>query len=158
MSRAALAVLASSLALSGCWFSRGAVLALRTDEGRAIAQPDPGETYLVWHDPAGWHLRVRSEAGHRFEGLVVTGGARSVAVVGVEPAAVHAAGDGIAFDIVAGPDAGEAGFDWPGSGCTEFSLYVDGDARPMRVFAGAYGANPSHIPFSLCPGRSPPPD
>lgn len=155
MSRRALAVLAL-LALSGCWFSRGAVLALRTDEGRAIAEPDPAEAYVVWHDPAGWHLRVRSETAHRFEGLVVTGDARSATAVGVEPGAVQAAGDGIAFAIDAGGDASEAGFDWRGSGCAEFSLYVDGDARPLRVFAGAFGASPARIPFSLCPGRSPP--
>jgi hypothetical protein len=157
MSRRALAVLAASLALSGCYFSRGAVLALRTDEGRAIAEPDPAESYLVWHDPAGWHLRVRSFVPHRFEGLVVTGDARSATVVGVEPAAVRAAGTGIAFDILADPGAGEVGFDWHGGGCAEFSLYVDGDTRPLRVFAGAFGANPSHIPFALCPYVSPPP-
>jgi hypothetical protein len=157
MSRRALAVLASSLAISGCYFSRGAVIALRTDEGRAIAEPDPAETYLVWHDPAGWHLRVRSEAARRFEGLVVTGDARSVTAIGVEPAAVRAAGAGIAFDIVAGAGAGEVGFDWQGSGCAEFSLYLDGDARPLRVFAGAFGAHPTRIPFLLCPYWSPPP-
>ena len=157
MSRRALAMLASSLALSGCYFSRGAVLAHRTDEGRAIADPDPAESYLVWHDPAGWHLRVRSEVEHRFEGLVVTGEARAATAVGVEPAAVRVGSGGIAFDLVADAGAGEVGFDWPGSGCAEFSLYVDGDSRPLRVFAGAFGANPSRIPFSLCPGWSPPP-
>jgi hypothetical protein len=158
MSRRALAMLASSLALSGCYFSgRSAVLAGWTEEGRAVAAVlDPAEAYVVWHDPAGWHLRVRSNVARRFEGVVVAAGANGVTAVGVEPAAVRAAGSGFAFDLVADAGAGEVGFDWRG-GCAEFSLYVEGETRPLRVFAGPLGANPSHIPFSLCPYRFPPP-
>ena len=153
----ALVVLASSLAVSGCYFAgRSAVLAGWTEEGRAIPAPDPAESYQVWHDPAGWHLRVRSIVARRFEGTVVTTGASAMTVVGVEPAAVSVAGPVIAFDIVAKAEAGEAGFDWDG-GCAQFSLHVDGDARSLRVFIGPLGANPSLIPFSLCPYRYPPP-
>jgi hypothetical protein len=158
MSRSALvAVIASSLAVSGCYFGgRSAVLAGWTEEGRAVASPDPAESYRVWHDPAGWHLRVRSDVGRRFEGIIATAGANAVTVIGVQPAAVQASGGGIAFDLAVDGGAGEVGFDWRG-GCAEFSLYVDGDTMPSRVFAGPLGANPSHIPFSLCPFRFPPP-
>jgi hypothetical protein len=157
MFRQALAVLVSSLALAGCTtFSRGAVSYLRTDEGRSIVDPDPAESYLVWHDPAGWHLRVRSDTTRTFQGQVITEGARSVTAIGIGKDAVRAAGTGIAFEIVADGRAGEVGIDWQG-GCTEFSLYVDGDARPLRVFTGAFGANPTRIPFSLCPSWVTPP-
>ena len=149
MSRHALAAVTCSLLLAGC-FSRGAVHTDHTEEGRPIvADPGPVEAYLVWHDPAGWHLRVRSDAGRTFAGLILVGGPRSVTPVGLGPEALHTRGDVIAFGFVADP-GGEVGFDWQG-GCAEFSLYVDGDARPMRVHAGAYGASPPRIPFSLCP-------
>jgi hypothetical protein len=157
MFRQALAVLVSFLALAGCTtFSRGAVSYLRTDEGRSIVDPGPAESYLVWHDPAGWHLRVRSDTTHTFQGQVITEGTRSVTAIGIGADAVHAAGGGLSFAIVADGRAGEVGFDWEG-GCTEFSLYVDGDFRPLRVFAGQFGASPTHTPFSLCPSWVTPP-
>jgi hypothetical protein len=156
MLRHALAPLASCLALAGCYFSRGADIAYRTEEGRSFVEPGPAESYLVWHDPAGWHLRVRSDVTRRFEGHVATHGPLSVTTVGIGPDALRAAGTGIAFAIVANAREGEVGFDWQG-GCAEFSLYVDGDARPLRVFAGAYGASPPRIPFSLCPHQLWPP-
>jgi hypothetical protein len=155
--QASLAVLASLLALGGCTtFSRGAVSYLRTDEGRPIVDPGPAESYLLWHDPAGWHLRVRSDTTHTFRGLVITEGTRSVTAIGIGADAVRAADTGIGFEIVADGRTGEAGIDWQG-GCAEFSLYVDGDTRPLRVFAGAFGANPTRIPFSLCPNWVTPP-
>jgi hypothetical protein len=147
MSARALAVLAPLL-LASC-FSRGAVHSYRTEDGRPVADPGPGDAYLVWHDRAGWHLRARSDAGQRFEGLVESGGVRRVAPVGVAPDAVRAGDGAIAFSFEGGPGS-EAGFDWQG-GCADFSLYVAGAARPLRVFAGAYGASPPRVPFSLCP-------
>jgi hypothetical protein len=130
-------------------FSRGAVHSYRTEEGRPLADPGPADAYLVWHDGAAWHLRARSEAGHRFEGRIEAGRLERLAPVGVEPSALQAGDDAVAFSFVPAA-AGEVGFDWRG-GCAEFSLYVDGDARPLRIFAGAYGASPPRIPFELCP-------
>lgn len=146
--RSFLAVVASSLTLA-C-FSYGAVHSYRTEEGRPIADPGRGDAYVVWHDGAGWHLRARSDVGHVFEGRVESGRLRSVSPVGVSPEAVRAGGGAIAFAFIPAPRAEEAGFDWQG-GCAEFSLYVDGDSHPLRIFAGAYGANPPRIPFALCP-------
>jgi hypothetical protein len=148
MSSRALAVVLAPLLLASC-FSRGAVHSYRTEDGRPIADPGPGDAYLVWHDRAGWHLRARSDSGQRFEGLI-EGGARRVAPVGVAPEAVRAEGGAIAFSFVGDPARGEAGFDWQG-GCADFSLFVAGAARPLRVHAGAYGASPPRVPFSLCP-------
>jgi hypothetical protein len=149
MSRRTLAVAASSLALAAC-FSRGAVHSYRTEPGRPLADPGPSDAYLVWHDGGGWHLRVRSETGRTFVGLVEGDGPRGVTPVGIRPEALRTTGDAIAFGFVADPRAGEAGFDWKG-GCAEFSLYVEGDDRPLRVFAGAFGASPPRVPFELCP-------
>jgi hypothetical protein len=149
MSRHALAAATWSLVLAGC-FSPGAVYTARTDEGRLLADPGPTDAYLVWHDPSGWHLRVRSDAGRTFAGQVEADRPITVTPVGLAPEALRASGHVIAFGFVADPLGGEVGFDWQG-GCSFFSLYVDGDARPLRVLAGAYGASPPRIPFSLCP-------
>ncbi len=144
-----LVIVASSLTLA-C-FSRGAIHTYDGAEpGRPIADPGRGDAYVVWHDGTGWHLRARSEVGHVFEGRVESRRLRSVSPVGVSTDAVRAESGAIAFAFVPGARAGETGFDWQG-GCTEFSLYVDGDSHPLRIFAGAYGANPPRIPFSLCP-------
>jgi hypothetical protein len=146
VSRSVLAAIAASSLLASC-FSRGAVHSYRTEGGRPLADPGP-EAYLVWHDGAGWHLRARSDTAHRFHGRVE--GARVTHLAGLPEEAVRAAeDDAIAFSFVAdGP--GEAGFDWRGDGCPDLSLYVDGEARPLRVFAGAYGASPPRVPFRIC--------
>ena len=149
MSRAVAFAASCVLALGGC-FSQGAFITHRTDEGRSLVDPGPAEAYLVWHDPGGWHLRVRSGGGHAFAGLVEAGRPRAVTPVGIRPEALRTTEGAIAFGFVADPRAGDVGFDWQG-GCAEFSLYVDADDRPLRVFAGLYGANPWRIPFSLCP-------
>jgi hypothetical protein len=147
MSHRALVAVVSALVLSSCYFARGSVNSGRTERGRPIADPDPADAYEVWNDGAGWHLRARSDAGRVFEGQVV--GVRRVSPVGVAPEALHAGGGAVAFSFVPAPQ-GEAGFDWQG-GCAELSLYVDGDARPLRIFAGAFGASPPRVPFVLCP-------
>jgi hypothetical protein len=150
MSHRTLAVAVALAAVLPSCFSRGAVHSYRTEEGRPIAAPDPSDAYVVWHDGAGWHLRVRSEAGRVFEGLVEASGLHRLSPVGIAPDALRRDGGAVAFSFV--PDAAvrEVGFDWRG-GCADFSLYVDGDARPLRIFAGSYGASPPRIPFSLCP-------
>jgi hypothetical protein len=150
MSRRSLAAVVAALVLPCCIFSRGAVHSYRTEDGRPLADPDPADAYLVWHDGAGWHLRARSEAGHVFEGLVEASGLRRLSAVGVKPDALREKAGEIAFSFVPDAAGGEVGFDWQG-GCADFSLYVDGDARPLRIFAGAYGASPPRIPFMLCP-------
>jgi hypothetical protein len=148
MSRRMLAA-ASSLVLAAC-FSRGAVHSYRTEDGRPLAVEPAADAYLVWHDREGWHLRARSETGRVFSGVVESSRIGRVAPVGVAPEALRAGGGAIAFSFAGGGPGGEAGFDWQG-GCADFSLYVGEDARPLRVFAGAYGASPPRIPFSLCP-------
>ncbi len=146
--RSFLAVVASSLTV-GC-FSYGAVHSYRTEGGRPLADPGVADGYLVWHDGGTWHLRARSDVAHRFAGRVEAGRLRNVLPVRIGPEALQTSARAIAFSFVSDPHAGEAGFDWQG-GCAEFSLYVDGEDRPLRVFAGAYGASPPRVPFSLCP-------
>jgi hypothetical protein len=141
---------AAALLLTACIFSRGSIHSYRTESGRPVATPDPADAYLVWHDESGWHLRAQSDAGRLFEGIVEASRVRRVTPVGLAPEALRATGDAIAFSFVPDAVGGEAGFDWQG-GCAEFSLYVDGDTHPLRIFAGAYGANPPRIPFELCP-------
>ncbi len=149
MHRALLVAVVPLLLIVSC-FSRGVIHSFRTEDGRPIADPGPGDAYLVWHDGAGWHLRARSDVGHVFEGLVESGQLGGVKRVGLAPEALQAGKGAIAFTFVPDASTGEAGFDWQG-GCAEFSLYMDGDSHPMRIFAGAYGASPPRIPFSLCP-------
>jgi len=146
--RSFLAVIALSV-VPGC-FSYGAIHSYRTEGGRPLADPGRGDAYLVWHDGAGWHLRARSDVGHVFEGVVEGGRPRAVAAVGIAPAALRTDGGAIAFSFVPPAARAEVGFDWQG-GCTELSLYVDGDSHPLRIFAGAFGASPPRIPFALCP-------
>jgi hypothetical protein len=148
MLRRLVAVLAPSL-LASC-FSYGAIHSYRTEEGRPVADPGPDDAYLVWHDGAGWHLRARAGASQVFEGTVAAAGLRQVSVVGIAPEAVKAGNGVIAFSFVGERRTGDAGFDWQGD-CAEFSLFVGPDARPMRVFAGAFGASPPRVPFQLCP-------
>jgi hypothetical protein len=149
MSRRCLAAALAPFLLASC-FSYGAVHSYRTESGRPLADPGGADAYLVWHDGASWHLRVRAEAAHRFTGRVEGARGASVAAVGVEPAALRTAPGAVAFSFVADPRAGEVGFDWKG-GCAELSLYVEGDDRPLRIFAGAFGASPPRVPFELCP-------
>jgi hypothetical protein len=142
------ALLTASL-LASCVFSRGAVHSYRTERGRPLAEDGAAEAYLVWNDGDGWHLRARSDVARRFHGRVETGKLENVTAAGVPDGAVRAEGKAIAFSFVAsGP--GEAGFDWTGKDCAELSIYVDGEARPLRIFAGEYGASPPRVPFTLC--------
>lgn len=139
---------AAALALASC-FSRGAIHSYRTEAGRPWAEPG-AESYLVWRDRGGWHLRARSDVPHTFHGRVDAGRVTRLAPAGRLPeGAVRAERGGIAFSFVA-PGGEEAGFDWDGTACPVLSVYVDDDARPLRVFAGAFGANPPRIPFTIC--------
>lgn len=143
---AGLLVLASG---AGCSLTRGDGMAQRTVAGRPLVSPG-AEAYLVWHDAAGWHLRARADVARRFHGDIETGSAERVTPVGgIAGDALVTGGDGIAFSFAL--EGGEAGFDWRGDGCQAFALYIDGDERPLRVFAGALGASPAKVPFSLCP-------
>lgn len=148
MRLAAALVVGLFLVAAGCTLTRGAGMAQRTAPGRPLVTPG-AEAYLVWHDDAGWHLRARSDVVHRFHGEIEAGHADAVTPVGVERAAVIAARGGIAFSFAV--ENAEAGFDWRANGCQGFAIYVDGDERPLRVFAGALGASPTRVPFSLCP-------
>lgn len=139
--------LAAALVLSSC-FSPGAVHAYRTEAGRPFGEPG-SEEYLVWRDGAGWHLRARAGAPRTFHGRIDAGGVTRLSPAGVPEGAVRAEGEAIAFSFVAAAGA-EPGFDWEGKDCPRLAIYVDGDARPLRVFAGAYGASPPRIPFTVC--------
>lgn len=149
MSRPAFAVpaaAAAALLLASC-FSRGSIHSYRTEAGRPHV--DPGEAYLVWQDRGGWHLRARSEVPHTFHGFIDAARVTRLAPAGLPEGAVTAQGGRIAFSFVTAGGA-EAGFDWRGTDCPELSIYVDGDDRPLRVFAGIYGAHPPRIPFTVC--------
>ena len=135
------------VALTGC-LSRGAVLAERIDAGRPLEDPGP-DAYLVWHDSRGWHLRARSDVLRTFHGRIETWSVSRVRSLAVPRGAVLASADDIEFTFQT--RTGEAGFDWNGTGCQGLELYVDGESRPLRVFAGRAGASPTRVPFVLCP-------
>jgi hypothetical protein len=139
-------VLLSLPLATGC-FSRGAVWADRVEPGAPLVDPGP-DAYRVWHDAAGWHLRVRSDVIRRFEGEISGGDTRHVQLVAIPANAVGTYGGGLRFSFLA---AEEAGFDWRGDGCVSLALFIDGDARPTRVAIGAFGASPSRIPQTVCP-------
>jgi hypothetical protein len=133
-----------SLAAAGCGFSRGSVLARRVEPGPPLE--DPGsESYRLWHDGAVWHLRARSDVPRRFHGEIA--GAERPTVQGVPAEALSGGGGHVRFSFVAGD---EAGFDFAGR-CVNVALYIDEDARPLRVFTGAFGAAPGRVPFRICP-------
>jgi hypothetical protein len=143
-----LVIVGAALAVGGC-FSKGAVHVYRTEPGRALADPGP-DAYVVWADADGWHLRARSDVPRVFHGWIETGRVRGLQAAGTPASAVLTGGGGIAFSFVTDASTGEAGFDWRGSECPEFSIYMDGEPRTLRVFAGAYAASPVRTPFTLC--------
>jgi hypothetical protein len=121
--------------------------------GRPAFEAGSPESYWVWHDEAGWHLRTTTaRKPHHFHGWVEP--------VGGIITDLHATrtewGDrirlvprGIEFDFET--DGGEDGFDWRvSSGCNRFDLRVDGAERPGLVHVGAEGHHPDHIPFARC--------
>lgn len=141
------AVVLVLLALTGCLSNR-AMLADPVERGRPEA--DPGaDAYLVWRDADGWHLRARSDVPRRFHGVIEAGLFVKVRPVGIAGDGVWREHGRIGFTFLGGP--GERGLDWRGLGCPELSLYMDGDERPLRVFAGATGESPVRMPFSICP-------
>lgn len=143
-----LGVLVVFATASGCFLSRGTPLARRVEAGRPQVD-DGGDAYLVWRDHAGWHLRARTDGPpRRFHGVIDPGFFARVKPVGLAAGAVEKRRGELAFSFEAG--AQEAGFDWTALGCPELDLFVDGETRPLLVRAGAYGASPAHIPFSLC--------
>ncbi len=133
------------LALAGC-FSRGAVLARRVDPGPPLVDTG-GDAYRVWHDRAGWHLRAGSDVVRHFHGEIRGGDAGDVQRVDLPEDAVEDGRGRILFSFLADE---EAGFDWKGGGCVSLALYIDGDARPLRVFVGEFGASPSRMPARVC--------
>ena len=143
--RLAVPALAAAL-LASCAPVRGTMSSERVERGAPLEDPGPG-AYRVWQDGDGWHLRVTSEVPRRFHGRI---GSEVSRVRGHQlPEGAVAVTDGaVTFSFVA---SGEAGFDWGGSGCQEAALYVDGDARPLRVALGAWSAAPVRVPFRVCP-------
>ncbi len=124
--------------------------------GIADGSPPPqdflAEGYRIWQDGQGWHLRTRSDLPRRFQGLVDAGWGqvtdfRPVGDVGQ----VQTTPTSFAFDFQTDA-SGERGFDWRATnGCNRFEVYIDGDARPLRVLLPE-GDSPARIPFALCGG------
>jgi hypothetical protein len=111
------------------------------------------ESYWVWHDPEGWHLRTTTaHHAHRFHGVVepVDGAIADLRPTRLEwNDRVRAIPRGIEFDFET--DGAEDGFDWHvTSGCNRFYLEVDGVPRPDLVHVGREAHIPHEIPFARC--------
>lgn len=119
----------------------------------AFKAGDP-EAYFIWHDAAGWHLRVTTpkKRWHAFQGVVRT---LSQAITDVKPtraplaAKLQTTGKAIHFDfeIFEGID----GFDWQtNEECLIVELRIDKQSMIERVHVGAKGETPLAMPFSAC--------
>ena len=125
----------------------------RISPGRPAFASGSPESYWIWHDPAGWHLRTTTRAQlHRFHGWVEAIDGR---IGEVHPSRlewndrIRIAPRGIEFDF--STDGGEDGFDWRvSSGCNRFYLQVDGVAAPERVHLGGQSHVPVEMPFARC--------
>ncbi len=126
----------------------------RIPEGRPPEyRPGLPESYWVWHDGGGWHLRATTAGKlHRFHGFVEPAGG---AITDVRPTRlewndrIRVMPRGIEFDFEAA--GGDDGFDFHvSSGCARFFLYIDGGTHPQNVFIGAMQHHPHHIPFERC--------
>ncbi len=120
-------------------------------EGRPPPEDTLAEGYRIWQDQDGCHLRASSDVRRRFQGEIEAawGEVSGFRAVGDVAGHVETAPRTIRFDFFA--DAGgERGFDWrASSGCNRFEVYIDGDARPMRVLLPE-GTSPARVPFALC--------
>jgi hypothetical protein len=143
LSLAALTIL--PLVAAGC-FGRGSVMARRIEQGPPLAESGPA-AYRLWHDGAGWHVRVHSDVVRRFHGVIEADDVRRLSGVDVPEDAVRVSRDRIAFSFLADE---EAGFDFRADDCLDLSLYVDGDPRPLRVDIGRFGASPARVPYTVC--------
>ncbi len=142
-----------ALLAAGCTYARGAGKPERLAAGRPEFAPGLSEGYWIWEDRDGWHLRTTSDVRRRFHGAVepVGGSISAVRAVGAGPEALARGGAGDRVEFSWEGDGGAQGLDWrASSGCTRFTLYIDGDTRPFRVFLGGPGETPDHIPFAVC--------
>jgi hypothetical protein len=143
-------LLVTSLALAGCYSPRG-VVGCRAADGRPAFATWPADGYWIWEDERGWHLRTASEVSRRFHGVVETidGTVKDVRAVGTSKGGVSPGSDAIAFDWES--TGGEQGFDWASSDrCARFELYIDEDARPLRIHLGRDELTPTSVPFAAC--------
>jgi hypothetical protein len=127
-------------------FGRGSVMARRIDPGPPLGDSGP-DVYRVWHDGAGWHVRVHSDVVRRFHGVIASDDVEKLRPVDIPDDALHVSRDRIAFSFLADE---EAGFDFRSDGCLDVALYVDGDPRPLRVDIGRFGASPARVPYTVC--------
>jgi hypothetical protein len=126
----------------------------RIIEGRPPFHPGLTESYWIWHDGGGWHLRTTTAvAQHRFQGVIYA--ANGGAITNLAPTRVEwgdrirVGVNGIEFDFET--MGGSDGFDWRvSSGCNTFDLMIDGVRRPGLTHVGAEGYNPGGVPFSRC--------
>jgi hypothetical protein len=126
--------------------------ARKAAEGKPNWKPGDPESFLVWHDAAGWHLRATTppKKQHAFHGVVRGQGIAEVKAT--RPAlssklTVEAAVIRFDFDLFEGSD----GFDWKqNEPCVTLELKIDGKPRVERIFVGAKTESPSAMPFDAC--------
>jgi hypothetical protein len=112
------------------------------------------ESFWVWHDGNGWHVRTTTHTqNHRFSGRVwgLRGEVGNVRATRTEwNDRFHHEGNQMAFDFHT--QGGEDGFDFgiAEGDCAQFYLLVDGQSNPGRVFIGAGEKHPTGAAFRLC--------
>jgi hypothetical protein len=150
MKNARVPLAAALFTLAGCHYAGGVGFTSHMPAGQPPFAAGSAEGYWIWQDASGWHLRTAADVPRRFHGVVesVDGSVAKVRSVGVRRG-VSPGDDAIAFDWES--SASEQGFDWAASdGCARFDIYIDGDARPLRVFLGSGEQSPARVPFAVC--------
>jgi hypothetical protein len=122
----------------------------------AQGRPDRDPGVRVWHDAAGWHVRVTHNTIHDrvFSGEIVTKGAlvdvHAVKLERNDDVKVGPNGHAIVFRF--NNYGGEDGFDFR-TRCApslEFGFVSDGHAVPTdRIAIGATDRHPAHNPFVI---------
>jgi hypothetical protein len=126
---------------------------------------EPGRPvrYYVWFEKEGWRVRTTTAGKpHQFHGVIRIEGGQLEGVQipkldGVGPASDRIVwnhtGTEIRFDFKTKGHIDGVNFRVTGPGArVHFSLLIDGQAHPERVFVGPKGVHPSVNPFTL-PGR-----
>lgn len=123
-------------------------------EGRPVFNAGFPASYWIWHDRAGWHLRVTTAGLRRqFSGTVesTTGFIESFHPASLELRdRVRVERNRlIRFDFWTRGDID--GFDWNTSSmCNNFNLYIDGAPHPERIFVGGFSDIPPSPTFQAC--------
>jgi hypothetical protein len=129
----------------------GAALAKKNAAGQPAFKAGDPEAFWIWHDGAGWHLRVTTgKKRHKYHGLVRGEGlAEAKATKKALGPNITATEKVVRFEFEAAE--GTEGFDWKAAGpCTTYELKIDGQALPDKIHVGAHGETPSAMPFDAC--------